>query len=122
MRGAKRNSTTPSVVEEAPELARPARVLEFAKGLGLDLADTLAGHRELLADLFEGVVGVHADAEAHAQHALLARRERGENARRRLAQVRLDRRVDGQDRILVLDEVAEVRILLVADGRLEGDR
>jgi hypothetical protein len=40
------------------------------------------------------VVGIHADAEAHAQHALLARRERGENAGRGLAQVRLDRRVD----------------------------
>src|SRR5215203_4526275 len=37
-----------------------------------------------MADLFEGVVGVHADAEAHAQHALLARRSdfaRGVTAR-----------------------------------------
>jgi hypothetical protein len=33
--------------------------------------------------------------------------------RRRLAQVRLDRRVDRQDRVLVLDEVAEVAVLLV---------
>jgi hypothetical protein len=33
------------------------------------------------------VVGVHADAEAHAQHALLARRERGQHPGRRLAQV-----------------------------------
>src|SRR5262249_55470446 len=64
-----------SVVEEAPEYPRPARMLELAQRLGLDLADALARHRELLPDLFQRVVGVHADAEAHAQHALLARRE-----------------------------------------------
>src|SRR3546814_12141334 len=49
--------------------------LELAQRLRLDLADALAGDAELLADLLEGVVGVHADAEAHAQHPLLARRQ-----------------------------------------------
>src|SRR5271166_2701912 len=110
------------VVEEAPELPRPARVLELAERLGLNLADALARHRELLADLFERVVGVHADAEAHAQNPLFARGERSQNTRRRLAQVRLDRRIDRQDRVLVLDEVAEVAIILVADWRFEADR
>src|SRR5271166_4957082 len=110
------------VVEEAPELPRPARVLELAERLGLNLADALARHRELLADLFERVVGVHADAEAHAQNPLFARGERSQNTRRRLAQVRLDRRVDRQDRVLVLDEVAEMAVLLVANRRLEADR
>src|SRR5690606_24122232 len=81
-------------VQEAPELARPARMLELAQRLGLDLADALAGDRELLADFLERVIGIHTDAEAHAKHALLARRERSEHARRRLAQVRLDRRID----------------------------
>src|SRR5690242_19230637 len=55
---------TISGVEEAPELPRPARVLQLAQGLGFDLADALAGDRELLADFLQGVVGVHADAEA----------------------------------------------------------
>ena len=41
----------------------------------LDLTNTFARHRELLADLFERVVCVHADAEAHAQHAFFARRQ-----------------------------------------------
>ena len=48
-------------------------MLQLAQRLGLDLADALAGHRELLADFFERMVGVHADAEAHAQDAFLAR-------------------------------------------------
>src|SRR5581483_1905489 len=97
------------VIEKASELSRTRRVLQFAQRLGLDLADALARHRELLADLLERMVGVHADAEAHAKHALLARGERGEHARRRLAQIRLDGGVDRQHRVLVLDEIAEIR-------------
>src|SRR5215475_9703130 len=82
----------------------------------------LARHRELLADLFQRVVLIHADAEAHADYTLLARRERGERARRGLAQVRLDSCIDRQDRVLVLDEVAEVGIFLVADRSFQRQR
>ena len=64
-----------SVVQEASQLARATGMLELPQRLGLDLADALARHRELLADLFQRVIGVHADAEAHAQHALLAWRQ-----------------------------------------------
>ena len=78
--------------------------------------------RELLADFLQRVVGVHADAEAHAQHAFLARGQAREHAGDGLLQVRLDRGVDRDHRILVLDEIAEVRILLVADRRFEADR
>src|SRR5437764_951708 len=111
-----------SGVEEGAQLARAARVLELPERLRLDLAYALAGDRELLTDLFQGVVGVHADAEAHAQDALLARGQRGQNPRRRLAQIGLDRGVQWQDRVLVLDEIAEMRIFLVADRRFEADR
>src|SRR5262249_3021782 len=78
--------------------------------------------RELVADLFQRVVLVHADAEAHADYTLLARRERGERARRGLAQIGLNRGVDRQDRVLVLDEIAEVGILLVADRGFQRQR
>ena len=61
-------------------------MLQLPERLGLDLADALAGDRELLADLFQRVIGVHADAEAHAQHALLARGEAGQHPRGGLAQ------------------------------------
>jgi hypothetical protein len=46
-------------------------MLKLAQRLRLDLADAPAGDRELLAHLLEH--GVHADAAAHAQDALLAR-------------------------------------------------
>jgi hypothetical protein len=44
-------------------------MLQLPQRLGLNLPDALLGHRKRLTDFFQGVVGVHADAEAHAQHA-----------------------------------------------------
>jgi hypothetical protein len=63
------------VVKEGAKLTATRGVFEFSQSLRLDLADAFARHRELLADLFQRVVGVHADAEPHAQHAFLARRQ-----------------------------------------------
>src|SRR6202008_2507915 len=97
-------------------------MLQLPQRLGLDLADALAGDRELLADFFQRVVGVHADAEAHAQHALLARRERSQHAGRGLAQVRMDVLVKRYNQVLVLDEKPEMRILSDAYGRFARPR
>jgi len=62
-------------VEERTQLAAPRRVFELAQRLCFDLADAFTRHRELLADFLQRVVGIHADAETHAQHAFLARRQ-----------------------------------------------
>src|SRR5690606_8473975 len=64
------------VIQEAAKLPRPAGMFQLAQGLGLDLADPFTRDRELLAHFLQRVVGVHADPETHAQHALLARGER----------------------------------------------
>jgi hypothetical protein len=97
-----------SIIQETPQLPASARMLQLPQRLRLDLPNTLSGHRELLPDFFQRVVGVHADAEAHAEHAFFAGGERGQHARRGFAQVGLDRGIDRQDRVLVLDEIAEV--------------
>ena len=97
-----------SIIQKAPELPRPRRMLQFPQRFRLDLPNPFAGHRELLADFFQRMIRVHADAEAHAEHAFFAGGERGQNPRRGFAQVGLDRGVDRQDRVLVLDEIAEV--------------
>ena len=49
---------------------------QLTQRLGLNLTNTLAGDVEVLTDLFQGVIGLAADAKAHAQHALFARGER----------------------------------------------
>jgi hypothetical protein len=91
-------------------------VLQLAQRLGLDLTDTLTRHRELLTNFFQRVVGVHADTKAHPKDTFLTRRERGQNPRRRFTQVRLDRRIDGQNCVLVLDEIAQMTVFLVTNG------
>ena len=60
------------LIEERPHFARPARVLQLPQRLRLNLPNPLPRHRELLADFFQRVIGVHADAEAHSEHALFA--------------------------------------------------
>ena len=97
-------------------------MLQLPQRLRLDLADAFAGDRELLADFLQRVVGVHAYAEAHAQDAFLARGEGREHPRHGFLQIRLDRGVDRDDGVLVLDEIAEVAVFLVADRGFEADR
>src|SRR6185369_15619676 len=70
-RGANCARTPPTLVrsesprlalDEALQLLRAARVAELPQRLRLDLADALAGHVEVLADLFERVVALLTDA------------------------------------------------------------
>ena len=61
-----------------------------------------------MTHFFERVVGVHADAKAHAQHAFFARGEGGEHTGCGLFEVLLDRRIERQNRVLVLDEIAQL--------------
>src|SRR5262249_54009848 len=110
------------VLDEGLEAPRTARMAQLAQRLGLDLPDTLACHREAPPDLLQRMVGALADPEAQAHHLLLARRERGEDLLRLLLEVVVHHHLARREHRQVLDEVAEVAVLLVADGRLEGDR
>jgi hypothetical protein len=56
--------------------------------------DTFARDGEQLADLFEGAVGLQADAEAHPQDLLFAWRQRCQDLARHLAEIAPDRRLD----------------------------
>src|ERR1700744_2903103 len=63
------------VHQETAQLLTAAGMTQLAQRLGFYLTDPLAGDIELLTHLFERVVGVHIDAETHAQHLGLARRQ-----------------------------------------------
>src|SRR5262252_550362 len=69
-----------SLLDEAAEEPRARAAAELSQRGGLDLADALARHAHAGADLFEGALGVVADAEAELQDLRLARRERVEDA------------------------------------------
>src|SRR5438067_13832512 len=78
-------------LEKASQLFASRRMPQLPQRLRFDLPNALTGHVELLAHLFERVVGIHFDAEAHAQHFRFARRQRIENVLADVAQARVDR-------------------------------
>ena len=66
-------SKTALVVEETPQGLAAARMAKFANRFRFDLTNAFAGNREGDADFFQRVIGIHADAEPHAQYPFLAR-------------------------------------------------
>src|SRR2546422_11632522 len=56
-----------------------------------------------------------------AQHTLLARREGLQRVVDRALQIVADGGVQRRDGLLVLDEVPQVAVFFLADGRLQGD-
>src|SRR5262245_9815233 len=120
--GPGRHDNTGSGLEEAPELLGTRRMAEFAQRLRFDLADALSRDGKILADLLEGVLAAVGQPEAESQHLLLARRQRVEHLVGLLAEAQADHALDRRAHLLVLDEVAQMAVLLFADRGLEGDR
>ena len=97
-------------------------MLELLQRVVLDLADALAGDAERAADLFERLRRAAVEAEAERDHLALAQRQRVERELDVLAAERELRGVERRLGRLVLHEVAEARVLLLADRLLERDR
>src|SRR6266496_625746 len=94
---------------------------KLRKGLALDLPDPLARYAELLADLLERPGVAVDESESELDDLLLALGQRMEHALELLLQQDEAGGVDGDDGVRVLDEVAELRVLFLADRRVEGD-
>src|SRR5216683_145520 len=101
---------------------RARGVAEFVQGPDLDLTDTLAGERESLAHLLQRALMTVVEPEAQLDHATLPRRERVEHVLHLGVEHGERGGVRGRDCLTVLDEVAEMRVLLLADRGLERDR
>src|SRR5438876_11447204 len=97
-----------SSFEKRAQLARSRGMPELPQRLRFDLADALAGDGEALTDLFERVLAAVADAEAHLDNLLFARRERLEHRLGLLLQVQIDHRFGGRHDLAILDEVAQM--------------
>ena len=95
---------------------------QLAQGFGLDLADSFAGYVKLFADFFERVVGVHVDAETHTQHFGFARGQAFEHFFGDFVQAGIHRCVGRGDIVDVFDEVAQMRIVVVANRRFHRNR
>src|SRR5438034_1366667 len=95
---------------------------QLAERLGLDLANPLAGHVELAADLLEGSSPAVLQPEPELEDAPLAAGQGVQDGLNLLLEKLMRRCLRRCQRAPVLDEVAEVRILFFADRRLERDR
>ena len=95
---------------------------ELRERLRFDLADPLPGDTELPADFFEGPGMAVGQTEPELDDLLLALRQRMEDLTELLLEKDEGRRVHGDHGVGVLDEIAEVRILLLVDRRLQGHR
>src|SRR6476469_11230863 len=116
-----RRAPQPPLLEVVLELAAPGRVAQLAQRLGLDLADPLASDVELLADLLEGPGTPVLEAEAELEHAPLAAGQRVEHRLHLLLEQLVRRGLGRRQGATVLDEVAEVGVLLLADRGLQRD-
>src|SRR5437867_9301651 len=63
-------------VEECAQAAVAAGMTEFAQSLCFDLPYALSGHTEVVANLFQRVLGAVLRSEPHLDDALFTRRER----------------------------------------------
>src|SRR5262245_61078342 len=108
------------VFDEGAKTAAAERVSELPERLRLDLTNTLAGDREALPDLLQGVFTFLTDPESQTQDLLLLGRQHGQGPLDLRRQILADQAVVGRARALVLQEVAKLRIL--PDGSLEGER
>ena len=101
------------------QLATAAGVAELGQGLGLDLADTLARDAKLAADFLERT-GMSVDkAKAQLDNLALTIGKRVEHLGELLLQHGEAGSIGRNDSLGVLDEVAQLGILFLADGGLE---
>src|SRR5438270_306858 len=107
------------------DVAQRERVAEGPKllqALVLDLPDALARDVERPPYLVERARVLAVEAVAELEHAALAVRERPEDLPQQLLAHRLVRDLVRKRDVLVGEEVAELGLLLVADGLLQRDR
>src|SRR5439155_17337885 len=104
------------------ELLRVREGAELLQALVLDLADALARDLERAPDLVEGARLLAVQAVAQLQYPPFAVAERRQALRKRLGTERRVGRLVRERRVLVLEELPELGLLLVADRLLERDR
>src|SRR5262249_48457523 len=109
-------------LQEGAQHTAARGMAQLAQRLRLDLTAALPGHGEPLPDVLGRVLAAVPQTEALLDHLLLARRERLQDGLGLLLQIEVDHRLGRRDHASILDEVAQVAVLLLADRGLETDR
>lgn len=104
-------------IQKILELFAAARVAQLSQCFRLNLADALAGDVKFLADLLKRARMAVLQTEAQGKDLFLARRERFEHVAELLLEQQHGGRVRRGERVVIRDEIAQVAVLLLADGR-----
>ena len=67
------------------------------------------------------MICIHPDAKAHPQHPLFAWRQTGQDPSCSFLQVFLNRAVEWQNSVFILNKITQLRIFLIANWRLQGN-
>src|SRR5713226_1934570 len=110
------------LVQVILQLAAAAGMAQFAQGLGLNLTDALAGDVELFAHFLQRAAAAIVQAEAQLQHFALALGQAIQHIFHLLLEKLVAGGVGGSQRGMIFDEVAQVAVVLFANGRFEADR
>ena len=122
---ARPTSAVPALLTSVEVVAQDLRtrgVPEFGHRLRLDLSDPLAGYPEDPPDLIEGLGLAVGQPEAHADHAGLPLAQGIHNLAQLLLKEGEANGVRRNNRLGILDEVAEFAVAVLAEGGMEGDR
>src|SRR5215813_4029381 len=110
------------LLQVVAELLRTRGMAQLAQRLGLDLSNPLPGHAEALADLFQRPLVPVDESKSELEDPAFTWRERVEDVFHLVVEHRQRGGVRGRDRLLVLDEVAEMGVLLLSDRSFERHR
>ena len=116
------NTIHPGLVfQERTQSSTAAGMPQFFERFDLDLTNTLTTQVEPFADFLQGVHGLAADAESHAQDLFFARGERAEDSGDIMSQILIQDEVQWRSKSGVLDEVRKLTVT-VSHRRFQGDR
>src|SRR5690348_15028240 len=110
------------LAREVEQWLGAARVTQLGQRLLLELTDPLAGQAQRAADLVQRVRVAVVQAEPHGHDRGLTRGQRVERRTQLLGHQLTVHQLRGLGRVDVLDEVADGRLAVLADGGVKRDR
>lgn len=111
------NSAPRTLAQVVAQLLGSARMTQLTKRLGFDLADPFSSDAELTTDFLQRTLASVVQAEAQGDYPTFALRQRPKHVVDRVSQQRLRGFLDRRDRLGVLDQIAKLTILVVANRR-----
>src|SRR5947207_2142126 len=88
--------TSNRALDENPETTRTRRMAQLAQRFGFNLANTLAGYVEYLANFFQSVFAAVVQTETHFDDSFFAGRKRAQHGRHLFLQIQMNCSVRGR--------------------------